>query len=304
MSPARGEPIEVDSRAVPLNETDPHQVRVGKLLYRGGLALSSEDERFGGLSGMLVSEDGRRLVAVSDRGFRIEALLLYDHEGNLAGIRDVDAGALAGLDGRPLTKKKNSDAEALARGAEGEIIVAFERNHRIWRYFPDRIVPEPIPPPKELASAPPNGGIEALTLLEDGRLLALCEACGGGNTRLGWVSDRNGWSVLTYAVEEGFEPTGAATLPDGDVLVLERHFSLRHGIAARLRRIAKWAIEPGAALSGVLIADLRPPITVDNMEGVDARRGPKGEILVYLVSDDNFNRIAQRTLLLMFELIE
>jgi hypothetical protein len=38
------------------------------------------------------------------------------------------------------------------------------------------------------------------------------------------------------------------------------------------------------------------------MEGVSARRGPNGETLVYVVSDDNFNAPLQRTLLMMFEL--
>jgi len=37
--------------------------------------------------------------------------------------------------------------------------------------------------------------------------------------------------------------------------------------------------------------------------GIDARRGPGGETLVYVLSDDNANPL-QRTYLLMFELIE
>ena len=37
--------------------------------------------------------------------------------------------------------------------------------------------------------------------------------------------------------------------------------------------------------------------------GNDARRGPGGEALVYVLSDDNDNPL-QRTYLLMFELIE
>ncbi len=39
------------------------------------------------------------------------------------------------------------------------------------------------------------------------------------------------------------------------------------------------------------------------MEGIAARRGPGGETLIYLISDDNFHPW-QRTLLLMFELAE
>jgi hypothetical protein len=36
---------------------------------------------------------------------------------------------------------------------------------------------------------------------------------------------------------------------------------------------------------------------------IDARRGPGGETLIYVLSDDNANPL-QRTYLLMFELIE
>jgi len=51
----------------------------------------------------------------------------------------------------------------------------------------------------------------------------------------------------------------------------------------------------------VELATLAGPMTVDNFEGIATRRGPKGETLIYLVSDDNF-RSGQRTLLLMFAL--
>jgi hypothetical protein len=39
---------------------------------------------------------------------------------------------------------------------------------------------------------------------------------------------------------------------------------------------------------------------IDNMEGLAVRRGPKGETLLYILSDDNYSPL-QRTLLLMFE---
>jgi hypothetical protein len=56
-------------------------------------------------------------------------------------------------------------------------------------------------------------------------------------------------------------------------------------------------------LSGTTLAVLRPPMTLDNMEGVAARRTAAGETLLYLISDDNF-RAGQRTLLLVFALAE
>ena len=50
---------------------------------------------------------------------------------------------------------------------------------------------------------------------------------------------------------------------------------------------------------------LRKPIETPqftlNLEGIAATHGPRGETLVWLISDDNFNPL-QRNILLLFEL--
>lgn len=303
-APAWAAAIEVRAEPVPLNEKDPAGTTVGKLRYRGGIVLKSPDHRFGGFSGLAVAADGGYLIAVSDRGLRLSAKIVYGSDGNLAGLAEADLGALAGEDGRTLRSSTERDAEALAAGPSGEIIVAFERDHRLLRYLPGQRVPERLPPPEELAAAPANGGIEGLTFLEDGRLFAVAEELTRGGRAVGWVGDADGWSPLTYALSDGFVVTDLARLPSGDVLALERRYTMRIGVAARVRRIAKDAIAPGAELAGELIAELRPPLTVDNMEGISARRDSgTGKTLVYLISDDNFS-VTQRTLLLMFDLME
>ena len=300
--PARAEPVRIAAEPVQLHPQKSSQNRVGVLLYRGGLALTSPDPRFGGFSALGISADGRRMVALSDKGMRFSARVVYDENANLAGLDDADLGSMSGLDGRPLTASSETDAESMSPGVDGEIIVAFERHHRLWRYFPGRPLPQPLPPPVELASAPSNGGIEALTLLDDGRLLAITENFSMGGSIVGWVSDRGGWSVLIYETKPGFHPTGAATLPGGDVVVLERLFRRRGSEATRLTRLDAASIAPGARLTPSELALIRPPLTVDNFEGVEARRGEGGETLIYIISDDNF-RAGQRTLLLMFELV-
>jgi hypothetical protein len=303
LSAAAGQPITVETRGVGLDGENPGRDRVGALRFRGGLELTSENPRFGGLSALGVSADGARMVALTDRGDRFAARLRYDAAGRLAGLGATDLGPLAGIDGRVLEGKRNSDAEAMAPGVAGDIVVAFERRHRLLRYLPGRATPEPLPLPLELARAPRNGGIEALALLADGSLLALTEDFGRAGARLGWLSHAGGWSVLTYAAEHGYKPTGAATLPDGDVVVIERRLTLLGFFRARLIRLAAAHIVPGARLQPRLVAALDQPLAVDNFEGVAARRGGAGETLIYLISDDNF-RDAQRTLLMMFELVE
>ena len=303
VAPVAAEPLTIEARALALNVEAPAEDSVGRLRYRGGLALTAPDPRFGGLSALLVSRDGSRLTAVSDKGMRLDARLVHDGHGNLAGIGKARLTPLTDLDGQPLSgRKKHGDAESLAQAAGG-FIASFERRHRLWHYRDGAPAPTPVPPPQGLEKAPKNGGVEALTRLADGRLLVLTEDLAGDGGSTGWIGNRGNWQELTYATEGPLRPTGAATLPDGDVVVVERSYSPITGVRIRLVRVDGAGIAPGSRIVGRELATLRPPLSVDNFEGISARLGTGGETLLYLLSDDNFNAL-QRTLLMMFEVME
>jgi hypothetical protein len=68
----------------------------------------------------------------------------------------------------------------------------------------------------------------------------------------------------------------------------------------RLRRIAPDEIEPGRTMKGQTLIEADLTDQIDNMEGVSVTRLDTGEVLVTMISDDNFNHILQRTLLLQF----
>lgn len=298
---AFAEAIDVSANAIPLQNDTPAEIKVGSLTFAGGLHLVTDDGRFGGFSGLGVSQDGKRLVSVSDRGVSLSLRMTYDGDGNLIGAKDFDLGTLADRDGTALKGKRWTDAEAMSPGVEGEIIIAFERDHRIWRYDAGATTPRVLRPPQEIQSMPGNDGIEALTLLNDGRLLAISEGSPREDYTVGWVSRVGGWDVLTYKTGDGFRATGAATLPNGDVLMLERYYTPRQGVRIRIKRVDHTTIQAGEEITGNIIAELAPPMNVDNFEGIDVRPGPDGVAYVYLISDDNFSN-DQRTLLMMFKL--
>ncbi|MFQ5971252.1 MAG: esterase-like activity of phytase family protein [Alphaproteobacteria bacterium] len=295
----------VANQRVHLNPDVPQERRVGDLTFRGGLALDDASDGFGGLSAIRVSPDGARLLALSDRGRWFEMSLAYDPGGDLAAADVAASGRLSHPDGRAL-RRRESDAEALAELANGSIVVAFELEHRLWRY-PRTEPPFGQPPtmleaPQGIDRAHRNMGMEALTELADGRLLVIAEGLRlADDTGAAWIGDGERWSAVGYGLTPGFEPTGAALLPDGDVIVTERRASLLGGFATRLVRLSRADLDAEARLDGQEIARLEPPLTVDNVEAVAARRDGSGKILIYLVSDDNFTRL-QRTLLMMFEL--
>lgn len=297
-SSVAAEPIEVISDPIPLNRENTDADKVGPFKYLGGVNLTSTDRRFGGFSGLGISADGRRMVSISDQGAFLSADIRYGPDGKLTGIENADLGGLSDLDGTPLAAKRFSDAESMSPGVDSEIIISFERAHRIWRYDPGVTTPRVLRPPAELEGLRSNAGIEALTLLNDGRLLAISEGNTYEDEAITWVSRPDGWDAMTYRTHDGFRPTGAATLPGGDVLVLERYFTVREGVRIRIRRLPAGMVEAGATLEARLLVDLAPPLSVDNFEGIEVR-ADGDRAIVYLISDDNFNML-QRTLFLMF----
>lgn len=305
-SSAEPSSIPLEATAVPLNAGDALQAQIGRLRYRGGIALTSDNILFGGLSSIDVAPDGRRMVAMSDNGRWVSATLQYTN-GDLTGIADGVMKPIKRLPGydRPGNWR---DAESISSDGSGGYFVAFERQHRIWHYRgrppenPMDAVPIELKGPDDIAKQPANGGIEGIARLCDRRLLAVSESAPGEHgTTKAWVFDGK-WRPLSYATTGRFHPTDATTLPDCNVVVLERSFSLSEGVRSRVALVPAKTIRPGAVLRGDELAVIAPPLSVDNMEGISARRGENGEMLIYLVSDDNFSGF-QRTLLLMFELL-
>jgi hypothetical protein len=308
---AAAEPIELRSTRVAFSEEEVEaKPIVGRLEFRGALHLTSPDSRFGGWSGLIVTARGDTLIAVSDKGYWLTARPRYGAGGMLEGISAAgDLGALVDPRGNQV-RRGFADAEEIALLPDG-VAVAFEGVHRIWRYpWPTGASPFASPPqslaqPVGLERAPNNKGIEAMTALADGRLFALTEGFYFGEGELqGWLSSgppHASWHSITWLTRGIFVPTGAATLPTGDVLVLERRFSWIGGLGSRLSLVRAAAIKPGATLSGEEIAVLQTPLLHENFEAV-AAVARDGETLVYLLSDDNYNPVLQRTLLAMFAL--
>lgn len=306
--PAHGIGIALASQPVALDPGDPARATLGAFEFRGALQLSSPHPRFGGFSAVEVDGKGDHLLALSDEGAWLEARLAYDRRGWLARADHGRLGALADESGQALGGKADGDAEAFTRLPDGGYLVSFEQHLRLWHYpRPGRRHPgvaqpaQPFASPAELQQAPRNGAIEAIVRLADGRLLALSEELRSEDGLVGWVWSAGAWSALTYLPTPELLPTDAALLPDGDLLVLERGYTRETGPRAALRRLSPAEVRPGARLAPRTLAELARPLLVDNSEGLFARRGPRGETLVYLMSDDNFSR-QQRTLLMLLAL--
>lgn len=303
-APALAEAIELRAVPVPLNPRDAEESRAGSLEFLAGFALASSDPRWGGFSSMILTSAGDGLVAVSDFGDWLRLGLHHDATGRLTGVGAAEMGSLPGPEGRELTSKGEADAEALAEAPAGGLLVAFERAPRIWLYGasepPFASAPAAFPAPKAILALPRNSGVESLATLPGGDVVALAEGAEAAAGDIpGWLRRNDRWHPIAWIRTPPYRPTDAAVLPDGDLLVVERRYSLAGGPGARLTVVPAAGIAPGARLAGRPIAELRPPQTLDNFESIAARAAPDGATLIYLLSDDN-RSLLQRTLLLQF----
>lgn len=280
--------IAIEARAVPLGiggATLAPGVR-----YAGGLVLRGPDLH--GLSDLKIAPDPSgetRAWVVSDFGDLVRFTLRLDRNGRLTSADSGTSRALTGPDGAILTPKPNADAEGLALLPDGRVLVAFERDHRIWSYGVGGDS-DPVAVATPVIALPDNEGLEGLAPAGDG-WLALAE--GGG----AWICAIDcvplGPSPLIPA--DNYRFTGADRDPAGDGwFVVERFYRPPLDMRVRVRRLSADGV-----LSAPLI-QLRPPASVDNFEGVAAVATPTGTRL-YLLSDDNANPL-QKTLLLAFDI--
>jgi hypothetical protein len=283
----------VDFEPVALDEGRPEATRLGRLRFLGGWALTSNDQRFGGISALHVERGG--VLALSDAGWRIRFPAPDGRRRVRAEIAMMEAGP------GPAEEKENRDIESLAV-AGPDLWAGFEQTNRIWRY--DRstfaVRGSAAPPAMERWNA--NHGAEAMVRLRDGRFLVFNEGRGGDSDALLFAGDPSvpGTAAvrLRYRPPAGFRITDAGLLPDGRLVLLHRRVGLFEGFTARLTLARPPAPVPGALIEGEEAAAFEGAVTRDNFEALSVGR-EGGRTILWLASDDNYNKL-QRTLLLKF----
>ena len=211
ISPDTGENPIVEATPFELDPETPDRKRFGGLTFLSGFELSSADSRFGGISGLTLSADGKTLYAVSDRGYWLSPRLSHNSTGRLIGLGAWKISPLLTPDGFSVSRRFR-DAEALTKDTDGFFIVAFEGVHRLWRYPPAPLsfssLPQYLPTPKELANAPSNGGLESVAALPDSRLLAITEQYKNPDGSLkGWLIEKDRFTPLNYVPSAGYRPS-------------------------------------------------------------------------------------------------
>ncbi|HRN85071.1 MAG TPA: esterase-like activity of phytase family protein [Hyphomicrobium sp.] len=312
-------PHDIEVRAKPIasfSRGKSDAVLDDRLAWRGGLVLTSFSEYFGGWSGLRFDAGGKRFVAISDAGLWMTGELAYDQQQRPKALASTRIGPLLALNGKPLRRMRDRDAEALALASgtmsKGTAYIAFEQNDRIGIFD---VTEKGLGAPRAYIQMPDEkrrmrlDGIEALTVLKGGprkgALVAFTEnPLRGDKVHRGWLWVKGVPKGFTVTGLGDFSITDAASLEDGSVLLLERRFRWLEGLRIRLRHVAADSFRAGAAVTGEVLLEADLSHEIDNLEGLAVSRGAHGETVITMISDDNFNRFLQRTVLLQFTLKE
>lgn len=304
--------ITISSLPIPTFKVRSGETRFGPFEYLGGVELTSPDPIFGGLSALRLLDDGTGVIAVTDTGYWLTGDLQRDRNGRITGLANAVLAAMRNLAGEVVQSRYQADAEGLAIDGD-RVLVSFERDHRIEVFAlsgiptaaPVSTLAHPIPD-YEFRS---NRGMEALAIAPkgsalDGAVIAVSEkSINKQGDVFAAIVTGPGKGVFFVRRHPPFDVTDGDFLPNGDLLLLERRFSVSQGVGMRIRRISGGDIRAGKTVDGDVLLEADFGYQIDNMEGLDVTTGPDGSTRVLLLSDDNHS-LLQRTLLLEFRLHE
>lgn len=298
------ERIEVSTRPISQFQIGLDQKMFGPLEFVGGLELTSSSRNLGALSAFRFLKPGSDFIGVADTGFWFFGSIARDSALRPSGVENFRMVQMVDASGNAIEKKWLADAEGLAV-KDGIATVGFERMHRVAQYQidPDNMKPalrelDFVVPRNELRQ---NRGFETVAYsAEKGGLVVVSEKSldASGNIFAAIIEGPKK-GVFTVKRHGEFDITDGAFLPDGDLLLLERSFSMASGVKMRMRRIASESIVKGQVADGPVLFEANMGYQIDNMEGLDVWQRSDGALMVSLISDDNHS-ILQRNLYLEF----
>ena len=252
----------------------------------GSKLLKYEDQDFGGISGITLSENGENFVLLSDKSFFFKGKIIRDNLNKIIDLKIIEKGQLSSSKGEILTGK-NIDSESIVKKDKRGYYISFESNNRIMYHetlkSPGKFIPEHSDFDKLLF----NDGIEALAIKDNGELYALPELPPKGKDfHPIYKFYNNSWTIIDkIKIDQGFKIVDAEMIDDENLMTLERKFSFYDGFKIRLRRIKfeKDIIKN----SEILLESL--PWEYYNFEGLGKWKDSNGNIYLTLVSDNQFS---------------
>lgn len=225
---------------------------LGILTFTAGVHLTSDDEALGGLSGLAFEPTTDSLVSVSDLGW------WFLFSSRPAATAQAMKGSLHTPDGRPLavqlgSNRSSADAEGITFSGSN-MLVSFEREHRIWAYETLRGTASDLGLGMQLShlcdgEAKGNAGVEALSMINETHCLAICERPSHGTS--------GATRALVFPVDGSSTPTQLRYQLNGDLVPVDLALLPPHTVPSTVasRKDAAASPSAGRLRSGLLILE-------------------------------------------------
>ncbi len=303
--------IKITAKPIDFSPIDSKRTEYDELLWRGGVELTANYKHFGGFSGLELSADGQKMLAISDRGYWLKADIDYKN-GRLVALKNTQMTPILNSRGKKFPMWQ-ADSEGLAKRNKSldDVVISVERNQAIYRFKFDENGLNTKARATEWSildnshNIPGNRGLEGITSLPTnhkyrGWLLATAEKKLNKNgNHTAWLIKADKNLSLNIKRSGDFDITDVNYLPNGDIVILERAINILSGAQMQIRQICGRDIKPNALVDGKKLITANWFYAVDNMEGLAVHKSPTGETILTIISDDNFHFL-QRTLMLQF----
>jgi hypothetical protein len=261
------------------------------------------------LSGLAWDAQQKLLYAVSDSGYLYHLDITIKH-GKLLKAKVLRAYRLRDKKGIPFKNNyRDSEGLTLKRNSKGmvtELIISFERKFRIARFNLQGRLLGNIKLPKILRKKKhyksKNKGLESVTLHPKYGVITAAEQplkISPKNYQTLYASNGKVWHFKLSA-HRNSSVTGLETLPNGDVLVLERSYNGLFAamiISLRQVKLSECNKQQQCKVEELAVFNSIDGWRVDNFEGLTHYQGNQ----YLMVSDDNENPM-QNTVLVLFKI--
>lgn len=273
-------------------------VSAATLDYISTYVWRDNDPRFGGFSGIEITEDGNKFYVVSDRANLLWGSIERDASGRIRHMNIAGRTHLKDSDGKELEEGYLGDSEGIAVDDDGQIWISFEGLNRVVLHSDVDAPGQPLPRPPMLKELKINRGLESLAVHPDGSIFTMPEVGMKPDGLLPVLRFRDGQWQQPFDIiyDRNWQVVGADFGPDGWFYLLERGFHGVLGFSSRVRRFQ--FSDDGVTAEETLLET--SPLQYDNLEGISVWEDAQG-IRLTMISDDNF-LFVQRTELVEYRL--
>lgn len=256
------------------------------LEFKSNIRIDNNAKEFGGLSGIVVTDNGASFYAVSDKGTIWKGYFERDDQGVLVSANDLDYKPIKTSKGDDVDRQ-NIDAEEIDIDAKGNFYISFESNSRVSLFKNWDSNATLIQRPSEFLEFGYNSGPEAMSIGPDNTILVVPERSGKLDRPFPIYTFRDGkWSSdRSIRRDPPYLVVGMDYDPQNERLyILERDFKF----PVFSTRIRSFKLDFENVSDEQLLLETNYG-EYGNLEGMSLWRDENGTAHLTLIADDNFS---------------